>query len=384
MPIAAADDLRGHRSPCPSCGAEVTVPLHAVGPGTMLDEYQLEEQLGVGTMGVVYRGHEFGTQRPVALKVRPLIDGVSGETRAAFVNEMRVLTQLAHPNLVAALSAGEALGHCYLALEFVDGENLDDRLTRRGRLAEHEALSIALKVVLALDYAWETLRITHHDIKPGNIMISKAGEVKLMDLGISVSRYDFGDDEEASDVIVGTPYYMSPEQAVGQPTDWKSDQYSLGATLYHCITGTPPFDGDTCELLIQNVLHAPLAPPAERFPRISPGCAQLLEHMMRKDPAERYPSWVAVRAAVQAALRGEQPDTARRGAGEATIAEISRPAARALVNEATPALAAPNLAQRAAPVPPARRLAPVVVGWLLGGLLLVCILLAWLLWLRGK
>ncbi|MBN2449997.1 MAG: SUMF1/EgtB/PvdO family nonheme iron enzyme, partial [Lentisphaeria bacterium] len=236
-------------------------------------------------------------------------------------------------------------GTYYLAMTFVDGEGLDARLERDGRLPEAEALRIARTVAEALAYAWDEHRLLHRDVKPANIMTDRRGRVLLMDLGLAK---DLAEDHgmTLTGQMVGTPLYMSPEQARGLPDPGvQTDMYGLGATLYHLLTGGPPFTGPTAVAILTQHARAPLPPARERNPEISEACAHLLEVMLAKDPAARHPTWQALIADIDRVLAGQAPLQARPAGG----AEVSQTTAAAQVRAHLERRGKPHAEVRKAP-----------------------------------
>ena len=266
--------------------------------GREIAGFELGPLIGSGSMGRVYLATQLSMQREVALKILP-IDLVSHDEDAvdSFMNEIRLLAQLDHPNIVRAIEAGQEDDVYYLAMTYVNGETLSQRQLREPEIPEQDALRCAAKVAKALEYAWERFELLHRDVKPANIMVDKSGEVKLMDLGIAkvASR-----DEEATNMVLGTPYYMSPEQAMGHTDlDHRSDQYSLGATLFHLVTGQPPFEGkDAHEIMIKHVNQA-LPRPDKINPKVSEATCKLIRRLMAKRPERRFPDWKQVSRAME-------------------------------------------------------------------------------------
>ena len=160
-----------------------------------------------------------------------------------FSHEAQTLARLNHPNIVPAFDAGHTDECYYMAMGYIDGETLEDKLKRSGSMDELELLKISLKVIDALEYAWNEFKLLHRDIKPANIMIDQMGEVRIMDMGIAKNTMEDGGLTQAG-MVVGTPFFMSPEQAQASTgIDFRSDVYALAATMYHMITGVLPFQG---------------------------------------------------------------------------------------------------------------------------------------------
>jgi serine/threonine-protein kinase len=186
-------------------------------------------------------------------------------------------------------------------MELVDGESLKARLARDGAMPEDEAVEVARAVLSALDQAHQR-GIIHRDIKPDNILASSGGRAKLTDFGLA--RYLSSADITQTGYLVGTPVYMSPEQCRGEAVDLRSDLYSLGATLYHMITGRPPFSGPTILSILDQHLHGTAVPIAALVPSISPGLTRVVHRLLMKEPQRRYASAREVLEALDASARG--------------------------------------------------------------------------------
>ncbi len=290
-PIAADTSASGGRTTCPGCHEVVLIPAAGIQPGMSLGDFKIEKCLGVGGMGEVFLANQVAMDRRVALKVLP--PAVSGNKTLVdrFLQEVRMAGKLEHPNIVTAFYAGMDSGYYYLAMSYIDGEDLENRIKTRARIPEKEALRICLKVARALDYAWEKHRLLHRDIKPANIMLDRAGEVKLMDMGIAKALTEESNLTTAG-VMVGTPFYMSPEQAknVGQ-VDCRTDIYALGGTLFHMVTGIRPYEGPTAISVVAKHLNDPVPAAHSVCPEVSPSCGRLISLMMAKNPDRRPRDW---------------------------------------------------------------------------------------------
>jgi serine/threonine-protein kinase len=275
---------------------------------TTIAGFQLIKRVGRGGMGNVYRARQLSVDRIVAVKVlRPdLARNTSFIGR--FKEEARSAARLNHPNIVQAIDSGEEGGYYYFAMEYVDGETLHRLMLREGVLDEKRALKIALDVTRALEHAM-TQGIVHRDIKPGNIMLSRDGVTKLCDLGLARAR----DEEEGTSLgaAVGTPYYISPEQAMGRmDVDGRSDIYSLGATLFRAVVGQPAFNAPTKAEILEKHVHSPLPWPADHNPALSDGICYLIAKMMAKKPEERYQTPSELAEDIERVQRGEAPKSA--------------------------------------------------------------------------
>ena len=237
--------------------------------------------------------------------------------------------RLEHSNIVTAFEAGEDQGKYYLAMAFVDGESLDERLSRDGSMPEAETLRIVRKLASALQLAWTDHRLLHRDIKPANVILDRRGEPKLTDLGLCKS-FDEGGDLTVPGTILGSPSYMSPEQVTGDELDTRSDMYSLGATLYHMLTGGRPFIGTSVMETLRKQASVPLPDPRTVNPAISEGCVALVEKMMAKRPHHRHPTWEALLEDLDRVAAGETPSAAPLEPGESFVMTVPPTSAAAL------------------------------------------------------
>jgi serine/threonine protein kinase len=264
-------------------------------PGTAVGGFKVLKLLGKGAWGHVYLAEQRSLKRDVALKVFFAELTPDEETIEEFVRETRLTASLDHPNIVTAYDAGEDTGVCYLAMTYIEGEDMAQYLDGKGIVEETKALEIVAKVADALGYGWRKNNLIHRDVKPANIMLDHRGEPVLLDLGIAKSLSADAQRTIGSGYIVGTPDYMSPEQARGQADlDQRADIYALGATLYHFVTGQAPFAGESYMEIIQKQLSEPLVPPIEINPKLSQATNQLICQMLEKSPADRPADWEIV------------------------------------------------------------------------------------------
>ena len=264
--------------------------LPQLSPGTAFGPYRIESLIGSGGMGQVYRATDPRLRRAVAIKV--LTPGLvtSAEVDARFAREARLLASLNHPNIAAIHGVEDAQGVAGLVLEFVEGPTLAERLTK-GRMPTHEALTIARQIALAVDAAHEK-GIIHRDLKPSNIKITPAGVVKVLDFGIARLAGDgvappattMG--ATGTGMILGTPAYMSPEQARGQPIDKRTDVWAFGCVLYEMLTGQGAFAAATASDSVARVLER--EPEWAALPRdLPPSIVALLKRSLRKEAGDR-------------------------------------------------------------------------------------------------
>ena len=249
-------------------------------------DYEILDRVGAGAMGTVFKARHKRLNRIVALKV--LKPSLARDTRYVdrLRREARIVASLSHPHIVTGYDLGEEGGYHYFVMEFVEGKSLRGLLVEWGMFAEEYVRRVARQVAMALDHAYQR-GVIHRDIKPGNILIDEAGNVKLTDMGLAKGPADLTLTRDGA--TVGTPMYISPEQARNpHDVDVRSDLYSLGATLYHMATGTPPFKGDTMATLITNVLNQTPVPPDEVNPALSEGLALVIRKLLAKDLQIRY------------------------------------------------------------------------------------------------
>lgn len=257
------------------------IPFH-------LGRFRIQKRLG-GVMGIVYRALDTKSNQPIALKILPRTLAHEPAFVERFKREVKATSALSHPNIVKIIDAGVEHGLFYLAMEYIDGESLNQRLRRVGKLDEKEALTLGRNVALALQHA-HSQNVLHRDIKPENIMLTQTGDVKLTDFGLAKL---LADEQKitAEGIAVGTPHYIAPEQARAlKETDHRADLYALGATLFHSITGRLPYEGDDgAEIMRRHVFEA-TPDPRTVDPSITPAIADMLMKLMAKDPDQRYQS----------------------------------------------------------------------------------------------
>jgi serine/threonine-protein kinase len=263
------------------------VRISPKGGRQQIEGYRLVERLGRGGMGSVYKAIQISMGRPVAIKVlKPSLTRNDQQTER-LRREAQLVGKLRHPNIVQGLDFGVSNGFHYFTMEYVEGESVREIIEARGPMKEKEATRIVHEVAKALDHAHRE-GVVHRDVKPGNILVAKSGTVLLADYGLAKGPLE---DVELtqSGVTVGTPQYISPEQARGpSDVDIRTDLYSLGATLYHMVTGRPPYEGETLAHMIQQVLYESYAPPLTLRKDLSPNLAFLIEKLMARKPRHRY------------------------------------------------------------------------------------------------
>ena len=285
---------------CQECGAALGYSASALPPGTVIAGFRIEEPIGHGGMGVVYRATQLNLQRPAALKI--LSDELSDDPGfvESFFHEARVAASLMHPNIVQAYSAGTTRdGIDYFAMELIEGRPLNDLLEEKP-LSVISALQIALQIARALEYAWRKKSMCHGDIKPENILVTPDGKVKLADLGLARSVHE----ERAKRDVMVTPLYAAPELIAGKQTaaNLRSDMYSFGAALYHILVGHPPFEGETVDQIYRRHLKETPIPPIEWNPGIPRELSSLVMRLLSKIPENRPQNWTEIVAELERIL----------------------------------------------------------------------------------
>lgn len=247
--------------------------------------YEILEKIGQGSMGSVYKARQVALDRFVAIKVLRAELAMRPRYLDRLQREAKLSARLNHPNVVKGIDYGVSEGLPYFVMEFAEGKTLRQWLTQKHRFAENEVIEIAIQVASALEHAYRH-GIVHRDVKPGNILLTEQGQIKLSDLGLARRFEDPTMTQEGS--TLGTPQYISPEQARDpRKVDIRSDLYSLGATLYHLVTGSPPFAGESLADLLTKVLFEKEAEASSRA-AVSEGFSLVLRKMLAKDPRTRY------------------------------------------------------------------------------------------------
>ncbi len=279
-------------------------------PAFKLPNFEVLGLLGRGGMASVWKARQVSLDRHVAVKILASSFSTEQEDVRRFREEARSAAQLKHPGIVQVYDANFSDGVYYFVMELVDGYTMGDLLRRKGHVDEDDALIVAESVAVAMDYAWSHYQMVHCDIKPDNIMVDADGTVKVTDLGLSRSvTLMASEKQDASDDILGTPAYMSPEQVYGSDKlDCRSDIYELGATLYHMITGQMLFHGKSDdEMLHCHVGNAQAPDPRSCGVKLSTPFALLLEKMAAKDPDNRNRDWKLVLADLSRVREGHAP-----------------------------------------------------------------------------
>jgi Tol biopolymer transport system component len=289
--------------------------------GLTLLHYSVEEEIGQGAMGIVYRARDRHLNRTVAVKLLPEVFAEDRERVARFKREATLLASLSHPNIATVHGFEESDGKHFLVLELVEGETLAERL-RKGPIPIGETLDICRQVAEGLEAAHER-GIIHRDLKPANVKITREGKVKILDFGLAKPFWEPASEVQSSEItghmttpgaILGTPAYMSPEQATGKPVDRRTDIWAFGCVLYECLTGKPAFAGETVTETLALVLKND--PDWSALPKQTPeSLRSVLRACLQKDPARRLRSvadaWIGIEAPT--ALSEPAPRAGARG-----------------------------------------------------------------------
>ncbi|HQR07374.1 MAG TPA: serine/threonine-protein kinase [Gemmatales bacterium] len=277
------------------------------GEGLVVGQYLVLNELGRGGFGMVYTARHRMMGRLAALKIfTPETD--ESETHVRFLREIQATAQLDHPNLIKAYEAGELYGSIFLAMELVDGQNLQEKVIQQGPMPLDVALHCHIDAAVGLAYA-HSLGMIHRDVKPGNIMLGKDGRVRVLDLGLVKFMKGFTSMATSMDGSVrGTAAYMAPEQAISiRNADHRSDIYSLGSSLYFVLTGQPMYPEKT--IMQQLLAHQKKAIPSllTTLPDIPPYLDQLYQRMVAKEPKDRPQSMQLVIDGLRAVQEGTTP-----------------------------------------------------------------------------
>src|SRR5215212_8195932 len=279
--------------------------------GTVLSgRYKLESKLGSGGMSTVYLARDITLERWVAVKVMHREMSDQEDQLQRFRQEARAVAKLSHPNVVAVIDAGEDGGHPYIVFEYIEGETLKQRIDRLGRLPVDEAAAYGIEVGRGLAAA-HARRLVHRDVKPQNVLIDVDGRAKVTDFGIALSLESDGLTKTGR--VLGTTDYVSPEQAMGQDVDARSDIYSLGILLYEMLIGQPPFTAETLVGVAMKHVDVQM-----RRPDVSSALAAVVDHATAKDPGRRYSDMGPMLDDLEHALEVEVSRAGSSTGGEAT------------------------------------------------------------------
>ena len=304
------------------------------------NRYRIVKPLGAGGMAEVYLAHDHVLERDVALKVMSGRYADDEEFVERFKREAQSAAVLSHPNIVSIYDRGESEdGTYYIAMEYLCGGTLKDRILKRGALPPRTAAAVALQIAEALHAAHEA-GVVHRDIKPHNVLVTEAGNVKVGDFGIA--RAASSSTMTRTGSILGTAHYISPEQAMGEPVGPQSDLYSLGVVLYEMLTGTLPYDAETSIGIAMKHVNGHLVPPGELNPEVPEGINAIVTRLLEKNPKYRYADAEELIEDLEMVLKGLEPTAVSK------TREIDRaaPVSMAQTNVMSPARPAPKREKR--------------------------------------
>lgn len=297
---------------CPACGATMRARVH-------FNNFTLLELLGEGGMGSVFKAIDNNLQRKVALKILKRSAGADEADWAKLATEARATAAINHQNVVKVFSFGEDHGQFYLAMELVEKGSLDGLMVLQTRVAEVQVLDIGIQIAEGLQAAFEG-NLIHRDIKPGNILFASSKLAKIVDFGLARA---LSEEAQEAGEIWGTPFYVAPEKLDGRPEDFRSDIYSLGATLFHALAGRPPFDAKTASMVVLKHIKSQVVSLQAFAPTVSDETAYVINRMMNKEPQERYASYEELLTHLHYTRQRLQKRNAERGGAKA------RPVAKA-------------------------------------------------------
>jgi serine/threonine-protein kinase len=261
--------------------------------GQIFGKCRIQRLIGKGGMGKVWLGEHLFLKRKVAIKILGRDLSNDPEEMARFEKEAIAAAALDHENIVTIYDIDEVQGRPFIVMEYVEGEDLEQHLQRKGPMPVMRAAEVVLEVCKALEHAHHK-GMVHRDIKPGNILLGRDGRIKLTDFGLAM---EMGKQEliGADGTVTGTPHYASPEQIQGLPMDGRSDIYSLGVTFYAMLTGIRPFNGRTPDSVVRKHIEAPRPSAKDRRPTLAPTMDAVVKRMMAVNREERYATVRAVK-----------------------------------------------------------------------------------------
>jgi len=268
---------------CPYCANQFPITRQ-------FGNFILERQLGAGGMGAVYLGKDITLNRVVAVKVLKPELVTDQKFMATFLREAEITASLNHPNIVQVYAFGQHEGVYYMVVEYISGGSLDDKIAERGQITELEGIEIGIAVARGLECALQRGGLIHRDIKPGNILFNANNTPKVVDFGLSLS---FETTDHFDGEIWGTPYYVAPEKLEREAETFKSDLYSLGATLFHAMSGRPPYEGEDPNAVAMMHLSGSVISLKAFAPDISDQTAFAVSKAMARYPEDRYESYAA-------------------------------------------------------------------------------------------
>ena len=291
--------------------------------GEEIPGYEMLEKIGQGAMGTVYKARQLSMNRLVAIKMLHPRFAANPDLLKRLVQEAHIAAKLSHNNIVQAIDVGKAAALHYFVMEYVPGTTIKAELEESKVYSEKEAVEIVLQIAQALQHAHRR-GLIHRDVKPANIILTLDGIAKLADLGMARETEDRDRAKAEKGLTIGTPYYIAPEQIHGrEDIDVRADIYALGATLYHMVTGQPPFPHKGIEVVLNAHLTEELTPPDHLRPELSSGLGVLVEFMMAKDRKNRYRNPDDLIIDLECLMNNEPPKMARQRIEAATLKELA-------------------------------------------------------------
>lgn len=277
--LDVTDEAPFSQTYCPSCGQSIRAR-------SQFNNFLLQEILGEGGMGAVFKALDQNLRRMVALKILKKECSANAEERQRLETEARLTASINHPHVVKLYSFGQDHGQFYMAMELVEKGSLDDLIGIQQRVAEAQVLEVGIQIAQGLEAAHER-GLIHRDVKPGNILFADAHTAKIVDFGLAAPISDEAGDGE----IWGTPYYIAPEKLNNEPEDFRSDMYSLGGTLFHALAGRPPFEAQTASLVALKHIKSQAVSLQAFAPDVSSETAYVINRTLAKEPNDRYASY---------------------------------------------------------------------------------------------
>ncbi|MCU1354739.1 MAG: serine/threonine protein kinase with sensor(s) [Acidimicrobiales bacterium] len=344
--------------------------------------YELHRRVGRGGMAEVYLARDRLLDRLVAIKILFPEFATDPSFVARFRREAQAAANLNHPNIVGVYDWGKERGTYYIVMEYVDGRTISDILRTDGTIEPKKAAGIAADVAAALGFAHRK-GVVHRDVKPGNVLITAAGEVKVADFGIARAMTSQGEEDlTQAGSVMGTATYFSPEQAQGQTVDARTDLYSLGVVLYEMASGKPPFTAESPVAIAYKHVQEPVPPLRDKVPDIPPAYEAIVNKALAKNPDDRYPDGAAMRADLLRFREGRSvaaAGSASPGLAGADPADPPTSATMAVPRAGGPVPGAVAAPEATASQPPHKR-----TGWLFGIILLLVAVLGVLLFAFGR
>ena len=292
--------------------------------GQKIPGYQLLEKIGQGSSGIVYKAKQLSMNRVVAVKALHPRIAANPEYLQRLTREAHLAAKLSHNNIIQAIDVGSAGDLHYFVMEYVEGTTLKQELEAGKRYSEKEAVDIGLQIAQALQHAARR-GLIHRDVKPANIVLTPEGIAKLADLGMARDTADVAVVRAEKGLTIGTPFYIAPEQIEGKDDiDVRADIYSLGATLYHLVTGRPPFPGAKTDEVLEAHLEQELTPPDHINTDLSSGFGEVVEFMMAKDRRQRYQKPDDLILDLERLLTGEAPKLAHQRSLASSLQDLAQ------------------------------------------------------------